>query len=158
MCKLFHYKDRSIIFPDLCSRLWFLRENSLSQLSRFTFLFTLLFTFLYTRCCCSPGELLGGGRVTSSATGVSDDFYAVEREERNVRLGEYSVIGTSVEGRKTSSPLSLSGKNGSKSGEAAFAGEAERKPGRSAGSSGSKSGSHDESWRIEEYWRMKNCS
>ncbi len=54
---------------------------------------------------------MGGGRVTSSTTGVSDvlvsDVLAsVEREERNVRLGEYAVIGTSVEGRKTSSSLS----------------------------------------------------
>ena len=116
-------------------------ENSLSQLSRFTFLFTLLFAFLYTRCCCcgSPGELLGGGRVTSSTTGVSDvlvsDVLAsVEREERNVRLREYSVIGTSVEGRKTSSSLSLSGENDLKNEEATFAREAERKPGRSADS------------------------
>ena len=53
-------------------------------------------------------------RVTSSTTGVSDDLASVEREERNVRLGENSVIGTSVEGRKTSSSLSLSGKNDSR--------------------------------------------
>ena len=62
---------------------------------------------------------MGGGWVTSSTTGVSDGLASVEREERNVRLGEYSVIGTSVEGRKTSSSLSISGKNDSKGEEAA---------------------------------------
>ena len=50
-----------------------------------------------------------------------------------------SGIGASVEGKKTSS--SLSGKNDSE--EAAFAQEAERKPGRSAGSSKSKSSLRD---------------
>ena len=54
---------------------------------------------------------------------------------------EGSVIGTSVEGRKTSS--SSSGKNDSKGEEATFAQEAGRKPGRSARSSGSKSSSRD---------------
>ena len=39
---LFHYKDRSFIFPSLCSRSWFLGENSLS-LSTLTFHF-----FLYS--------------------------------------------------------------------------------------------------------------
>ena len=91
---------------------------------------------------------MGGGRVTSSTTGVSDvlvsDVLAsVEREERNVRLGAYAVIGTSVEGRKTSSSFPFSGKIDSRNEEAAFAGEAERKPGRSARSSRSKSRSHD---------------
>ena len=52
-----------------------------------------------------------------------------------------SVIGASVEGRKTSS--SLSGKNDSSGEEETFAQEAERKPGRSAGSSRSKSSSRD---------------
>ena len=70
---------------------------------------------------------MGGGRVTSSTTGVSDVLASVEREERNVRLGEDSVIGTSVEGRKTSS--SLSGKNDSRGEEETFAQETERKPG-----------------------------
>ena len=37
---------------------------------------------------------MGGGRVTSSTTGVSDVLASVEREERNVRLGEYSVTKT----------------------------------------------------------------
>ena len=55
--------------------------------------------------------------------------------------GEGSIIGTSVEGRKTSS--SSSGKNDSKGEEATFAQEAGRKPGRSARSSGSKSSSRD---------------
>ena len=50
-----------------------------------------------------------------------------------------SVIGTSVEGRRTSS--SLSGKNEGR--EEAFAQEAERKPGRSARGSRSKSSSRD---------------
>jgi len=81
---------------------------------------------------------LGGGRVTSSTTGVSDFLASVEREERNVRLGEDPVIGTSVEGRKMSSSLSLSGKNDSRNGS-------ERRPVRSARSSGSKSRSCDES-------------
>jgi hypothetical protein len=54
---------------------------------------------------------------------------------------EDSVIGTSVEGRKTSS--SSSGKNDSKGEEATFAQEAGRRPGRSAGSSGSKSSARD---------------
>ena len=53
---------------------------------------------------------------------VSDVLASVEREERNVRLGEDLVIGTSVEGRKTS--LSLSGRNESQSEVTAFAGEA----------------------------------
>ena len=55
--------------------------------------------------------------------------------------GEDSIIGTSVEGRRTSS--SSSGKNDSKGEEATFAQEAGRKPGRSARSSGSKSSSRD---------------
>ncbi len=55
---------------------------------------------------------------------VSDVLASVEREERNVRLGEDSVIGTSVEGRKTSSSLSLSGRNESQSEVTAFAAEA----------------------------------
>ena len=85
---------------------------------------------------------MGGGGGTSSTTGVSDVLASVEREERNVRLKrEGSVIGTSVEGRKTSS--SSSGKNDSKGEEATFAQEAGRKPGRSARSSGSKSSSRD---------------
>ena len=58
-------------------------------------------------------------------------------------MGENSVIGASVEGRKTSS--SLSGKNDSKGEEGTFAQEAERKPRRSARSSRSKSRSRDES-------------
>ena len=52
-----------------------------------------------------------------------------------------SGIGASVEGKKTSS--SLSGKNDSEGEEATFAQEAERKPGRSAGSSMSKSSLRD---------------
>ena len=111
-CTCFITKTEVLFFLSLCSRSWFLGENFLSQLSRFTFLFTLLFTFLCTRCCCcSPGELLGGGWVASSTTGVSDVLATVEREERNVRLGENSVIGTSVEGRNTSSSFPFSGKN-----------------------------------------------
>ena len=58
-------------------------------------------------------------------------------------MGENSVIGASVEGRKTSS--SLSGKNDSIGEGATFAQEAGRKPGRSARSSRSKSRSRDES-------------
>ena len=52
-----------------------------------------------------------------------------------------SGIGASVEGKETSS--SLSGKNESGGEEAAFAQEAERKPGGSAGSSKSKSSLRD---------------
>jgi len=52
-----------------------------------------------------------------------------------------SGIGASIEGKKTSS--SLSGKNDSEGEEPAFAQEAERKPGRSAGSSRSKSSLRD---------------
>ncbi|CAL6335024.1 unnamed protein product [Bathycoccus prasinos] len=70
---------------------------------------------------------------------------SIEREERNVRLGEYPVIGASAEGRNTSSSLSISGKNDSENGEAAFGRESERKPGSSVCSSRSKSRSHDES-------------
>jgi len=64
-CTCFITKTEVLFFLSLCSRLWFLGENSLSQLSRFAFLFTLLFAFLYTRCCCccSPGELLGWGHL-----------------------------------------------------------------------------------------------
>ena len=89
---------------------------------------------------------MGGGRVTSSTTGVSDVLASVEREERNVRLGEHSVIGRSIEGRKTSSPFSFSGErreNDSRSKKTAFGRESERKPRRSACSSGSKSRARD---------------
>jgi len=67
---------------------------------------------------------------------------SVEREECNVRLGEHSVIVTSIERRKTSSPFSFSGErreNDSRSKETAFGRESEREPGRSARRSGSKS-------------------
>ena len=87
---------------------------------------------------------MGRGRVTSSTTGVSDFLASVEREERNVRLGEHSVIGASTKGRSTSSPFSFSGErreNDSGSKETAFG--LERKPGRSARSSRSKSRARD---------------
>ena len=143
-CNLFHYKDRNIVFVICALIVIFEREFSLSTLTFHFFIYFFMYTLLCTRCCCSPGELLGGGRVTSSTTGVSDVLASVEREERNVRLREFnSGIGASVEGKETSS--SLSGKNESRNEgkEETFAQEAERKPGRSAGSSKSKSSLRD---------------
>ena len=87
---------------------------------------------------------MGGGRVTSSTTGVSDVLASVEREERKVRLGASSAIGTSgktsssLSLKKTASLMSLSGKrrgSGTNEEETTFAKGLERKPGRSADSS-----------------------
>ena len=50
-CTCFITKTEVLFFLSLCSRSWFLGENSLSQLSRFTFLFTLLFTLM---CLLTP--------------------------------------------------------------------------------------------------------
>jgi len=136
LCKLFHYKDRNSIefFPDLRSKER--RENSLSHLSRFVFFFK----------WCSPGDLLGGGWVTSSSTEVSDALASVEREEYNDRLRGGSVIKASRNERKSSSSFS-GGRRGKEStgGKATFARGPERKPGRSAGSSWSRAGACGES-------------
>ena len=138
-----------VLFFLICAIVIFGREFSLSTLTFHFFIYSFIHFFIHVVVVVHQGNCWEFGFrvwVTSSTTGVSDvlasDVLAsVEREERNVRLGENSVIGTSVEGRKTSS--SLSGKNDSRGEEATFAQEAERKPGRSAGSSRSKSSSRD---------------
>ena len=46
---LFHYKDRSIIFPDLCSKIViFGREFSLSTLTFHFFIYSFIRFFIYT--------------------------------------------------------------------------------------------------------------
>ena len=63
---LFHHKDRSILFPDLCSTRdgdFWERILSLNAHVFHFFMYSFIHPFLYTRWCCggSPGELLGGG-------------------------------------------------------------------------------------------------
>tara|TARA_B100001758_G_scaffold227747_1_gene221412 strand:- start:140 stop:388 length:249 start_codon:yes stop_codon:yes gene_type:complete len=49
--------------------------------------------------------------IIAQALLVSDVLASVEREERNVRLGEHSVIGASTRGRRTLLPISFSGES-----------------------------------------------
>ena len=78
------------------------REFSLSTLTFHFFIYSFIHFFIYTLCVVvvHQGNCWEEVELHRQRPEVSDVSASVEREERNVRLGENSVNGTSAEGRK----------------------------------------------------------